>query len=331
MHSTIFASSFFTGLKSIENYMKRRQLTNHILMIRPANFGYNPETAESNAFQVINSRLSNEEVKQVARKEFDTFVEKLRANDIIVTVVEDTPTPVKPDCVFPNNWISFHADGRVATYPMLAPLRRLERREDLISDLANSYHITERVHFEGYENLNLILEGTGSLVLDRMNRLAYACLSPRTDMVALDAFCEKMGYQKVAFESLDKDGQQIYHTNVMMAMGTDYVVICMESIKDKTERAMIEKSFADTGKEIVDITYAQMNAFCGNMLHVVNTKGNDILIMSQQAFEALRADQIQFLETKADILTGNIPGIEQVGGGSVRCMMAEVFLDPKSN
>ncbi len=306
--------------------MKRKHLTNHILMIRPANFGFNEETAESNAFQVKKTKLTAEDIKKTARKEFNEFVKKLRKKGVEVTVVEDTRQPVKPDCVFPNNWVSFHQDGSVVTYPMLSNLRRLERREDLITALGESHNISQRVHFEHFEHQGQILEGTGSLVLDRFHKIAYACLSPRTDEKLFDLFCSKMGYRKVAFESVDQKGQQIYHTNVMMAMGIDFVVICLDSIPNKKERKTVETTFRESGKKVIEITFEQMNSFAGNMLQIRGANHSPLLIMSQAAFNSLSGNQIKELEKHTEILSSDIPVIEQFGGGSVRCMMAEVFL-----
>ena len=298
-------------------------------MVRPAHFGFNEETAASNAFQSSEVDFSNKEASQMATQEFDSFVEKLRDEGMNIIVVEDTDSPIKPDAVFPNNWVTFHADGTVVTYPMLAPVRRLERREDILNKLAENFRIDHRIAFEPMEEAGLILEGTGSLILDRANRLAYACFSPRTSQILLSSFCKSMGYEAVGFHSVDADGQEIYHTNVMMAMGETFVVICLDSVRDPEERAMLMQKFAETGKEIVAISYEQMMHFAGNMLQVKNRKGEAILVMSEAAYQSLDGAQISQIKRHTKILHQPIPTIETLGGGSVRCMMAEVFLVEK--
>ncbi|HFA47912.1 MAG TPA: amidinotransferase [Bacteroidetes bacterium] len=302
------------------------QTTSNILMVRPANFGFNEETAASNAFQSKNEKLKSSEISQKAIAEFDALVEKLRAAGVHIIVVEDTPVPVKPDAVFPNNWITFHQNGTVITYPMLSEKRRLERREDIIDLLVADFHISKKIELEDYEKDGLILEGTGSLILDRPNRLAYACLSPRTAPRLLSRFCEIADYEPVAFHSVDGQGLEIYHTNVMMAMGETFVVICLETIKNEKELALLKEKFAATNKEIIEISLGQMMHFAGNMLQVRNAKGKTFLVMSSQAHASLHPPQIQQIEKHTQILHSPIPVIEQHGGGSVRCMMAEVFL-----
>ena len=308
--------------------MNPRQVTNHILMIRPARFGYNFETAQSNAFQ-SDIDIPKEEISQRALEEFDRFVELLRTTGLNVIVIEDSPEPVKPDAIFPNNWISFHQNGYIITYPMQAPVRRLERGEYIIEQIAESFKVQAVFPLEGYEDYEQFLEGTGSMVLDRVNKIAYACLSPRTHEVVLDKFCQLTGYEKVVFHAVDKDGQEIYHTNVMMAMGDDFVVICMETIKDPKERKAVKEAFAKTKKMMVRISMEQMMAFAGNMLQVLDNQGNRHLVMSTQAYESLYPEQIKYLEQHTRLLHSDIKTIETVGGGSVRCMMAEVFLWPK--
>lgn len=305
----------------------RQQTTPHILMVRPANFGFNEETAANNAFQSRDGRLSPTEMRERAMQEFDGFVAQLRAAGVDVLVANDSETPVKPDAVFPNNWVTFHQEGYVVTYPMYAPTRRLERSDAIIEQvLQQGYHADRRLGFEHYEQQNRFLEGTGSIIFDHQHRLAYACLSPRTDPDLLEELCQAMGYQKVVFHSTDDNGQDIYHTNVMMALGETFVVICLDSLQDKTERKMLEDTFHKTGKEIVDISLAQMNAFAGNMLQVRNTEGQTILVMSSQAYRALVPAQIEQLKKHTRLLHAPIDTIETYGGGSARCMMAEVFL-----
>lgn len=302
------------------------QTTDTLLMVRPAHFGYNPETAANNAFQVDDKSLSAQEIQDKALAEFDLFVETLRAKGIKVIVVEDLTELHTPDAIFPNNWITFHQDGLIITYPMYAQKRRMERREDVIIGLANEYAITNHVRMEGHEAQNKFLEGTGSMILDRPNRLVYACLSPRTNLELLDEFAQITGYTPVVFHATDGQGQDIYHTNVMMALGETFVVIALDSIKDESERVLLLQKFAETGKEIIAISLDQMMAFAGNMLQVRNQAGQTFLVMSTQAFESLRSDQIAQIEKHTHILHSPINTIEKYGGGSARCMMAEVFL-----
>jgi len=304
----------------------RQQTTPNILMVRPANFAFNEETAASNAFQSRDGKLSAAEMRERAMQEFDGFVALLRAAGVNVIVAEDTPMPVKTDAVFPNNWVTFHQEGLIVTYPMLAPTRRLERSEAIIETvLGQGFHFDRRMNFESNEPAGRFLEGTGSIIFDHQHRLAYACLSPRTDDALLEELCQAIGYQKVVFHSVDGHGQDIYHTNVMMALGETFVVICLDSVRDAAERKMLEAKFKETGKAIVDISLAQMNSFAGNMLQVRNKEGQTILVMSSQAYRALTPSQIQQLEGYTQLLHAPIDTIETYGGGSARCMMAEVF------
>ena len=296
-------------------------------MIRPANFGFNAETAASNAFQSKMETKSTAEISRLALEEFDAFVALLQSKGIQITVIEDTPDPVKTDAIFPNNWISFHENGYVITYPMFSEVRRLERRYSIIDQLEQRCDIKATFPLEGFEDYDQFLEGTGSIVLDRKNKLAYACLSPRTHEVILDKFCKLTGYEKIVFKAVDKKGKDIYHTNVMMAMGEDFVVICLETIKDPEHRKQIKAAFAKTGKTIIRISGEQMSSFAGNMLQVKNKTGETFLVMSTQAYESLYPEQIQFIGQFTQILHSPIKTIETIGGGSVRCMMAEVFLE----
>ncbi len=301
------------------------QTTHQILMVRPANFGFNEETAASNAFQHNDQSLSPEQIKHLAIGEFDEFVKKLRREGIEVFVQQDNPQPAKPDAVFPNNWITMHQDGTMVTYPMYAEKRRLERDPKIIKSIKDQFKVVRHLHLEEAEQDNIILEGTGSLILDRQNKLAYACRSPRTDEVLLDRFCQELGYGKVVFDAFDKD-IAIYHTNVMMALGETFVVICLDSVTKAAEREMLVKVFRDTNKEMIEISLDQMNAFAGNMLQVRNKEGQTFLVMSTQAFESLTDEQIKTIEKHTRILHSNIRTIETYGGGSARCMMAEIFL-----
>jgi hypothetical protein len=315
------------SILSFQSIAMRQQTTPHILMVRPANFAFNEETAANNAFQSRDGKLSAAEMRERAMKEFDGFVAQLRDAGVDVIVANDTPDPVKPDAVFPNNWVTFHQEGTIVTYPMFAPTRRLERSDNIIETVLEQGFIEKkRLNFESNEASDRFLEGTGSIIFDHQHRLAYACLSPRTDAALLEELCQAIGYQKVVFDSVDGKGQDIYHTNVMMALGETFVVICMESVHKAAERSMLEAKFQETGKTIVAISLAQMNSFAGNMLQVRNTKGETILVMSSQAYRALTPDQIQLLESHTRLLHATIDTIETYGGGSARCMMAEVFL-----
>lgn len=305
------------------------QITNTILMVRPAAFGFNEETAANNAFQVKNESLSAEEIQQSALQEFDTFVNKLSAIGVEVIVVEDSAEPHTPDAIFPNNWISFHHDGLVVTYPMFSSIRRKERRPEVISDLMADFSVETRIFFEDYEREEKYLEGTGSLVLDRENKVMYACLSPRTDRALTEELAERLDYKAVIFTAVDEEGQEIYHTNVMMALGETFAIICLDVIVDIMERQEVIEVLEDSGKEIIEISIDQMMQFAGNMLQV---RGQDssYLVMSQAAYDSLYEEQIEEIKQHTKILSSPIPTIEELGGGSVRCMMAEVFL-PKLN
>lgn len=304
---------------------KPPQTADSLLMIRPANCGYNPQTAASNSFQIRLESFSNEQIKERARAEFDGFVELLRAKNINVFVVEDTPAPVKPDAVFPNNWISFHADGTVFLYPLLSEKRNSERRADIIERLKNHFQINETIDLSRAENR--ILEGTGSMVLDRANRIIYACLSPRTDKNLLEEFAARIGYEPITFVCLDAQGAEIYHTNVVMCVGERLAIVCLDTIENRTERGKVEKSLIETNHEIVEISLAQTNDFAGNMLEVRSSDNKNYLIMSARARKLLNEKQSKQIEKYARILSAQIETIEAVGGGSVRCMMAEIFCE----
>ena len=309
------------------------QITSNIMMIRPHHFGFNVETAQNNAFQKLDNSKDAQEIQRQALEEFDQFVEKLKNHGINVIVVEDTDLPVKPDAIFPNNWISFHDNGLVMTYPMYSPLRRNERRPDVIQQLSLNFSIEKDYTFEHYEEEQMFLEGTGSLILDRVNKIAYANLSQRTDLRLLDKWCILMGYKKIHFSALDKQGKDIYHTNVMMALGTNFCIICLDCIPESKEKENLLQSLENTGKIILPISMDQMETFAGNMLQVKNKNGKAYLVMSASAFHSLKEDQVQTIQKLTDIIVGDIPTIEKIGGGSVRCMMAEIFLPelPKSN
>jgi hypothetical protein len=303
------------------------QNTNHLLMIKPVRFTFNEQTAVNNAFQQ-NEADSSVAIK--AANEFKHFAEKLMQHGIDVTIVEDTPEPHTPDSIFPNNWISFHTNGTIVLYPMFAPNRRLERKPDVLNAISKKFSIQHQIDLSYLEDQNQFLEGTGSMVLDREHKIAYACLSPRTDEHALKVFSEKMGYSIVQFHASDKNNMPIYHTNVMMCVADRYVVICLDSIKNKEERKKVEEVIQQSGKKITPISFEQMEHFAGNMLQVINEKGNKFLVMSTQAYESLTKEQIEELNSFNTIIHSNINTIEKNGGGSARCMLAEVFLPLKN-
>jgi hypothetical protein len=305
-----------------------KQTTNHLLMIRPVRFGYNAETAVNNAFQVASP--DQEAVQRKAVDEFDLFVNKLRDAGVDVTVVQDTPEPHTPDSIFPNNWVSFHGDGTVILYPMYAVNRRLERKPGVIENIARKFNIKGTLDYSQSEFENVFLEGTGSMVLDRENRIAYACLSPRTEKVLFEKWCADNQYEPVSFIAKDEKGTEIYHTNVLMAVADKYVVICLDAIPDMVEKNNVIATITGSGKEIIEINYGQMNHFAGNMLQVHNGQGQPILVMSQQAWESLGAQQQYKLESYNTVLYSDLKTIESNGGGSARCMMAEVHLPVKS-
>lgn len=305
-----------------------KQTTSNILMIRPVNFSFNAETAVNNAFQVQGQDAGAQEK---ARKEFDDFVDRLRHHKIIVTVVDDTPFPYTPDSIFPNNWVSFHEDGTVVLYPMFAVNRRAERKHHVLDTLFTKFEHGRKVDLTGGEARAQFLEGTGSMVLDREHRIAYACLSPRTEPGLLETFANELGYTPVSFYARDQHGQEIYHTNVMMCVADRYVVICLDSITDPAERSLVENQIRATGKEIISISLDQMNHFAGNMLQVENSSGQQFLVMSSQAFHSLTPGQVASLEAYNPIIHSDLTTIETNGGGSARCMMAEIFLPEKSS
>lgn len=297
-------------------------------MIRPAAFGYNAETAANNVFQ-SQSKLSVKEVQQKAEKEFDAFVEMLRKKSIEVIVVQDTAEPIKPDAVFPNNWFCTLQDGTLAVFPMYAPNRRIEKRDDMLQILAEQYETRDVEDWSEYEAESLFLEGTGSMIIDHEHKLIYACLSPRTNKAVLEKFAHAHGYRAVTFYSKDENGVEVYHTNVIMHLGETYAIICLESITNEIERITISQLLTATGHEIIPITLKQVHAYAGNMLQVKNTKGKKFTILSKRANKALTKEQKDILKIHTNLLPVDITTIETIGGGSVRCMMAEIFLEKK--
>lgn len=307
-----------------------KQTTNTILMIRPISFRMNEQTAVNNYYQKVLDGLLPNSVNAKAQEEFDAYVEKLRNHGIHVVVISDTDSFDTPDSIFPNNWISFHENATVAIYPMFAENRRLERREDVLDILEEEgFAIEDVVDYTSAEEHDIFLEGTGSLLLDRVNRKAYCALSPRADEELFIEFCEDFEYTPVVFtanQSVNGERKAIYHTNVMMCLAETFAVICLDSIDDKKERKNVVKHLKSDGKEVIDISEAQVNNFAGNMLQVKGTNDERFLVMSQAAYDSLRQDQIQKIEKHCKIISSYLDTIEACGGGSARCMMAEVFL-----
>ncbi|SDT02652.1 hypothetical protein SAMN05216490_2325 [Mucilaginibacter mallensis] len=304
--------------------MTTQQSTSHLLMIRPVSFGFNEQTAVSNAFQV--KQGGKNEVQEKALIEFNNLVTVLRNNGVDVTVIDDTPEPHTPDSIFPNNWVSFHSDGNIFLYPMQANNRRLERREDIINQLEDCFKVHHIVDLSRFEQDHKFLEGTGSMVLDRIGKIAYACISPRTDKDVLAVFCEQTGYKAICFDAIDEHGKAIYHTNVLMCVGSKFAVICLDSIPNPNERTIVIESLQTTRKEIIEISFEQMNQFAGNMLEVQNKNGEALIVMSQSAFKSLTGAQKTTLKKYGELIYSNINTIETNGGGSARCMIAEVHL-----
>jgi len=297
-------------------------------MIEPICFGYNEQTAENNYFQQ-NDNAQSSEIQANALKEFQNMTQLLHKAGVKVIVVEDSAEPRTPDSIFPNNWISFHDGGFIAVYPMFAPNRRQERRVEVVNAVVNQgFTIKEIFDFSAQENEGKFLEGTGSMVFDRVNRRAYAALSERTNEDVLLDFCEKFDYTPVIFNAMQTfEGKRlpVYHTNVVMSVGDKFAVVCLQSIDNEKERNLLKNSLLETQKEIIEISEAQMHNFAGNMLEIENTKGEKIIALSQTAYNSLNNNQLQTLEKYGTLLPIAIPTIEKYGGGSVRCMMAEVF------
>lgn len=300
-----------------------------ILMIRPAAFGYNEQTAADNYFQDNNTALSKEDIHVKALAEFDAMVQTLRGNGIHVLVVNDTDFPPKPSAVFPNNWLSTSPDGKLFVYPMHAPSRREEKRDDILQQISAAYLVTNLQDWSEFEAEGRFLEGTGSMVIDHDNQMIYAAVSERTSLPVLEKFASANGYQAIVFLATDEASRPVYHTNVVMTLGEKFCVLCEEAIEEEWELIAVRQLLESTGHVIVPITRKQMKAFAGNMLEVKNDKSENILVLSQTAFDALGSEQRQTLGSYARLLPVSVPTIEQVEGGSVRCMMAEVFLEEK--
>ncbi|MXS71114.1 amidinotransferase [Flavobacteriaceae bacterium W22] len=303
------------------------QTTDTVLMIEPIAFGYNAETAENNYFQVEQKEA---DIQSKALAEFKVFVEKLKNKGINVITIKDTIDPHTPDSIFPNNWVSFHRDGKVVLYPMFASNRRVERREDIIETIKQKgFEVSELDDWSLPETQGHFLEGTGSMIFDHDNKIAYGSVSLRLDENLFREFCAKYGFKPVVFHSFQTVGNErlpIYHTNVMMCVADRFVVICLNCIDDEIERDMVAETIKKSGKEIIEISEKQMQQFAGNMLQVQNTDGKKFLIMSQTAYQSLEQNQIENIEKYCEIIYSDLNTIEVNGGGSARCMLAEIFL-----
>jgi hypothetical protein len=303
------------------------QSTNSVLMIRPGCFYPNPETAADNAFQRDADRDSDA-LTLVARNEFDAAVHTLRAAGVNVHVFEDTAEPEKPDAVFPNNWISTHHNGRIALFPMYSALRRRERRQDIVEELRKDYRVTEVIDYSAFEDEGCCLESTGSLVFDHLNKIAYVSLSNRSNPKVIQRFANDFSYEPVTFTSIGSNGQPIYHTNVMMCIGTGFAIVGLDMIPNKAERQEVRSRLDKTGKEIVELSADQIANFAGNAIELHNQGGEKLLVLSNRAARALTNDQRERLTRHARLIPLELPTIE-LGGGSARCMIATIHLRPR--
>lgn len=307
------------------------QITDKIMLVRPVAFHKNEQTAINNYFQQ-NTEKSNTETQKEALAEFDVFVGVLRDHGIEVLVFDDLPNSLSPDSIFPNNWISLHEDGSILLYPMFAENRRIERRNDILDYFKDNFLVAEIQSFTEWESEGVFLEGTGSLIFDRINGIAYAALSGRTNATAFVDFENRSGFKVLAFrafQEVEGERRPIYHTNVMMAVGQGFAVICLDAIDNLEERKVVVESLEKQQKKIIEISEGQMHSFAGNILHVKNNEGQKYIVMSSAAFSGFSAEQIKELEVFGDVIHSPIPTIESLGGGGVRCMMAEVFLPKK--
>ncbi len=306
---------------------KERQTAQQVLLIRPASFRFNPQTAASNAFQAGESDCLADQREMVSR-EFEQLVTALRHAGIGTIVIDDTPVPEKPDAVFPNNWVSFHSDGTVIVYPMEAPNRRLERRQEITEALSelHGFRVNTVLDLSKLEQQGSYLEGTGSMVLDRVNRVAYAALSSRTHLGAMAEFARLADYEPMVFSAVDAAGLPIYHTNIMMSIGDKFIVICPAVILDDVQRNAVLASLAGTDREIIEITMEQMNAFAANLLELANDVGEAVIMLSQKAMNSLSTRQHVSLERYGRLVPVAVDTIEKTGGGSVRCMITEIHL-----
>ena len=306
------------------------QCASNILMIRPASFQYNEQTAASNDYQQ-KTKLSKQATIEKAQEEFDNMVEILEQNDINVWVVEDTDLPEKPDAVFPNNWISMHQNGDIYLYPMKTANRSAERRSEVIEFIEDNFEVNNVFDWSKYELDGLALEGTGSMIFDHAHHKVYACISPRTNEKLLKKFCAEINYDPIIFRAYKKNGAEQYHTNVVMCIGEEIAVVCLDSITNKAEKSDVKASLEQDGFEIIEITSEQLEEhYTGNMLQVYNDKLLSYLVMSERAYKSLTPHQLNQIEAHTEIIAVPIYFIEEVGGGSARCMMAEIFLEEQN-
>lgn len=298
------------------------------MLVRPATFGFDPETAETNAFQERDEHAEAAHSTELAQREFDAFASTLRAAGIPVLVFQDDPGPPKPNAVFPNNWVSFHADGTVILYPMATASRRIEVRTDWIESLQrdHGFRVERILDWQDEAASGRSLEGTGSLVLDRERRIAYAALSPRTDLHLARRFAETMGYELIAFHATGPDGVAIYHTNVLLSVGPTVALVCSEAIQDSSERARLSESLGVDGRLVIQLSWSQLCGFAGNALEVQRQGRRPALVMSSRAKEVLQGPEMENIEERLDVAHSPIPTIERLGGGSARCMVGAVHL-----
>lgn len=301
------------------------QITDTILMIRPAAFAFNPETAVNNFFQ-LNTGMEASVLQEKVLEEFDAAVKTLRDHGIEVMVIDDTPEPPKPNAIFPNNWISTSPEGIISVFPMYARNRRMEKREDILDMLAATFSVSELQDWSEFEVEGKFLEGTGSMVMDHDDKVIYACYSPRTDISVLEKFANRNAYRAIIFLATDKNGHPVYHTNVVMMVGENFAVLCEEAIEEEWELIAVRQLLETTEHEIIPISKEQMHAFAGNMLQVKNKKGKKFIVLSATAMNSLTEEQKEKLSSYSELLPVAVPTIEQTEGGSIRCMMAEIFL-----
>ena len=306
--------------------------TSNLIMIRPKHFNYNVETAGNNFFQRRIDKVSQIQIKKKSVTEFNQLVKILNENNVEIDIYDDREGIITTDSIFPNNWFSLHTDGSLYLYPMFSKNRRRERREDIITDLQKRYNVKNIIDLTSYEKENKFLEGTGSMVFDRKNKICYASISERTDKTLVEIVCNNLGYQKkifASYQSINNRRQLIYHTNVIMNIAENYAIICLDSIDDKTDRNMVVNSLIDSGKKIIEISEDQLNNFAGNMLQVINKRGEKLLVMSKCAYKSLQLSQVEKIESYNKIIYSDLNTIETLGGGSARCMLAENFLEKK--
>lgn len=302
------------------------QSTNSIFLVKPTSFAFNKQTAKSNVFQ-NEAKISENEIQKRALIEFNKLAKTLTQHGVEVLIFDDTVEPEKPDAIFPNNWISTHSQGVIILYPMMAKNRRLERREDILTDLKRKYKVKKVIDLSVFENEKKYLEGTGSVILDRIHKLAFACISPRTDKKLFKEYAEHIGYEPIYFSANDDNGKKIYHTNVIMTLGTHFVVICLDAIKSRFKRKFIKEKLLQTQRTVLEINQQQVKYFAGNMLELKNSKGETLIVMSSSAYKILKPTQKKILKQNGKLVIINIKTIESIGGGSVRCMIAENFLE----